>query len=58
LGGGAMLPVVIFSVLLAVMMVAVVVHQYRGYTPRGRHVAASPTREVRRGRRVPKHAMY
>jgi hypothetical protein len=53
-----MLPVVIFSVLLAVMMVAVVVHQHRGYTPRGRHVAASPTREVRRGRRVPKHAMY
>ncbi len=53
-----MLPVVIFSVLVAVMMLAVVVHQHRAYTPRGRHVAASPPREARRGRRVPKHAMY
>ena len=58
MGGGAMLPVVIFSVLVAVMMLAVVIHQHRAYTPRGRHVAASPAREVRRGRRVPKHAMY
>jgi hypothetical protein len=57
LGGGAMLPVVIFSVLLVVMMLAVVVHQHRT-TPRGRHVADSPARELRRGRRVPKHAMY
>jgi hypothetical protein len=53
-----MLPVVIFSVLLGVMMLAVVVHQHRTYTPRGRHVADSPAREPRRGRRVPKHAMY
>lgn len=57
-----MLPIAVFSGLLAVMLVVVVVHQYRDARPRsrsqGRHVAAPPTSEARleRARRMPKHA--
>ena len=59
-----MLPIAVFSGLLAVMLVVVVVHQYRDARPRprlrshGRHVAVPPMSEAQlaRIRRMPKHA--
>ena len=55
-----MLPIAVFSGLLAVMLVVVVVHQYREGRPRsqGRHVAVPPMSEsqLARIRRMPKHA--
>jgi hypothetical protein len=51
-----MLPVLVFSGLLAIMLVAVLVHQRRDIRPQGRHVAGPTVRDVRRERRMPKHA--
>jgi hypothetical protein len=57
-----MLPIAVFSGLLAVMLVVIVVHQYRDARPRsrsqGRHVAVPPMSEAQlaRIRRMPKHA--
>ncbi len=52
-----MVPVLVFfSGLLVVMLVAVWVHQRRESRPHGRHVAGPPVRDLRRDRRVPKHA--
>ena len=51
-----MLPVLVFSGLLAIMLIAVLVHQRRESRPQGRHVAGPPVRDVRHDRRVPKHA--
>jgi hypothetical protein len=52
-----MLPIAVFSGLLAVMLVVIVVHQYRDARPRsqGRHVAVPPMSQER-ARRMPKHA--
>jgi len=50
-----MLPIFVFSGLLAIMLIAAWVHQRREMRPQGRHVAG-PVRDVRRDRRVPKHA--
>lgn len=49
-----MLPIVVFSGLLAVMLLVVWVHQRRMSRPQGRHVAGPAVREVRRA--LGKHA--